>query len=182
MNGGNYRILYNSNAGGANTGDWTPICKEDAIVPVTAHLDTVALDHCSSASVSVESCLQAVRDLMPEQEVGSVLSTPMQSGSYATKPPGCSMETETFTAYYNIDGGGHNNGDYTLVCADESSLSDEHDALKVVVEGLEEEVQQQQEQIDDLKAENEQQQEQIDDVQEQIDDFKEKMGNNMSNY
>jgi hypothetical protein len=127
----NGRILFNNRPDGNNDGHYAPICAGEEIVPVLAHLDSEASDHCSSSSVSIESCLQAVRDLIPqgaEQEV-SILD----SGDFPDKPPGCSMGIDSYNAYFNTNAGGHNSGDFVLVCEDESSLRTEVEALEAAV-------------------------------------------------
>jgi len=132
MDTSNYRILYSSNPNARNDGRYQPICTGSGIVPVSAHLDTQALDHCSSAPVPIESCLQAVRDLAPPGQE----QVPLTSGSSTNKPPGCSMETETHTAHFNTANSGHNDGTFTLVCGDASSVQEEVDAMQEVIEDL----------------------------------------------
>merc|ERR1719198_7566 len=83
-----------------------------------AHLTHKGAAKCDSGeSTSERLCLEVAQRLLPAGTIQG--RTALQVGSYGPVPVGCSVQSGgDWTAHYNKNPAGYNNGGYSLVCGD----------------------------------------------------------------
>merc|ERR1740117_2005638 len=110
------------------TGSWTPVCIGDeseattttTVAPVSAHLDVEGADSCSGETVTKETCLEAVQQLLPEGATQA--DSTLNDGSWSHVPQGCSMNHENYRALWNSQTDAiSNTGSWTPVCIGDES-------------------------------------------------------------